>query len=110
MKKTYLLLAIIGFILPNVLVAIESLETGNTLLYANPIATMAGMFANRISTIFMIDLLFAVAVFFLWSWYEAKTNNIKGTHWIWLFTMMFGLAGGFPLFLYQREKAIASAT
>ena len=110
MKKTYLILAIIGFILPSILVSIESLETGNILLYANPIATINGMFANRISSIFMIDLLFAVLVFFIWSYSEGKKYKIKKVGLVWLMTMLLGLAGGLPLFLYMREKTIANKT
>ena len=72
MKKIYLVLSIIGFLLPNIFVAMESIETGNILLYANPAATIQGMFANRISSIFMIDLLLAVIVFFIWSYQESK--------------------------------------
>lgn len=104
MKKLYLLLAIIGFIAPTVLVFMESVETGNILLYANPVATIDAMFANRISSIFMIDLLFAVLVFFLWSYHEAKQKQIPKIGLVWLLTMLFGLAGGFPLFLYLRER------
>lgn len=84
----------------------ESAETGNILLYTNPIATAEGMFANRISTIFMIDLLFAVIVFFIWSYSEKKKYQIENIGVVWLLTMLLGLAGGFPLFLYFREKAI----
>ncbi|MEL6534851.1 MAG: DUF2834 domain-containing protein [Bacteroidota bacterium] len=104
MKKVYFVLTIIGFALPNFLVAQESIETGNILLYLDLPATMAGMFANRISTIFMIDLLVAVLVFILWSYQESKQLKIKGIGWIWLTTFLFGLGGGFPLFLYVREK------
>ena len=104
MKNTYLILAIIGFILPNIFVFMESVETGNILLYTNPLATMEGMFANRISTIFMIDLLFAVLVFFLWSYHEAKQHNVKRIGVVWVATMLLGLAGGFPFFLYLRES------
>ena len=104
MKKTYLILCIIGFISPNVLVAMESIETGNVLLYANPVATFTAMFANRISTIFAIDLLFAVLVFFIWSYQEAKKHQIPSLWLVWLLTMLLGLAGGFPLFLYLKEK------
>jgi len=77
MKNLYLVLAIIGFILPNILVFAESVETGNILLYANPMATINEMFANRISTIFMIDLLFVVVVFFIWSYFQSKKYGIK---------------------------------
>ena len=104
MKQTYLAFSIIGFIIPNVFVTLESIETGNILLYTNPAATMASMFANRISSIFMIDLLLALVVFFIWTKHEAKTHKIHGVAWVWALTMLFGLAGGFPLFLYLKEK------
>ena len=98
-------LSIIGFILPNIFVGIESIETGNILLYTNPMATIDGMFANRISSIFIIDLLFTVFVFFLWSYRESKLHGVKNIGMVWILTMLLGLAGGFPLFLYLREKA-----
>ncbi|MFY0687423.1 MAG: DUF2834 domain-containing protein [Cyclobacteriaceae bacterium] len=108
MQKIYLLLAIIGFISPSILVAIESFETGNILLYTYPLATIEGMFVNRISTIFMIDLLFTVLVFLIWTYHEGKKWGIKNIWLVWLLTMLFGLAGGFPLFLYLKEKSNTS--
>ena len=107
MKNTYLILAIIGFIAPSILVFIESVETSNILLYSNPALTLEGMFGNRISSIFMIDLLFAVLVFFLWSYKEAKKLGTRNIGFVWLLTMLLGLAGGFPLFLYLREKELS---
>jgi hypothetical protein len=106
-QNLYLILAILGFIAPSILVFIESIESGNVLLYANPIATIEGMFANRISTIFMIDLLFVVVVFFLWTYDDGKKNGVKRIGLVWLLTMLLGLAGGFPLYLYIREKTIS---
>ncbi len=97
-----------GFILPSIFVVIESIETGNILLYTDPLATLNGMFANAISTIFSIDLLFAVLVFFIWSFNEAKKHKIKSIYFVWILTLLFGLAGGLPLFLYLREKAYHS--
>ena len=108
MKNLYLVLSIIGFIAPSILVAIESVETGNILLYANPIATIEGMFANRISTIFLIDLLFTVAVFFVWTYFDGRKIGVKKTWLVWLLTMLFGLAGGFPFYLYLKEQTIAN--
>lgn len=105
MKKFYLIMAIIGFIAPNILVVIESFETGNILLYANPIATIEGMFANRISSIFMIDLLYTVLIFFVWTYIDGKKNGVKKLGVVWFLTMSLGLAGGFPLYLYLKEKA-----
>lgn len=106
LKKLYLVLAVIGFIAPNILVALESFENGNILLYTNIFATMEGMFANRISTIFMIDLLFAVLIFFIWSFNDAKKSGVKNIYVVWVLTMLLGLAGGFPYYLYLKEKAL----
>ena len=108
MKNIYLSLAIIGFVAPTILVLNESIETGNILLYANPIATLEGMFANRISSIFMIDLLFTVLVFFIWTYFDGRKIGLKKTWLVWLLTMLFGLAGGFPFYLYLKEKTIAN--
>lgn len=104
LKNTYLLLSIVGFIAPSILVTIESLETGNILLYTHPLETLRGMFANRIASIFMIDLLFTVMVFFIWSYRDAKKQGVKNIGMVWLLTLLFGLAGGFPLYLYFKEK------
>ena len=107
MKNKYLLLTILGTILPNIFVLRESLASGNILLYANPLATFQGMFANNISSAFVIDLLFIVVLFLFWSFGEAKKHKMKGLGWIWGYTFAFGIAGGLPLFLYVREKARA---
>ena len=90
------------------MVLTESIETGNILLYTNPLATIEGMFANRISTIFMIDLLFAVLVFFIWTYIDGKKYGINRLGLVWLLTLLFGLAGGFPFYLYLKEKTIAN--
>lgn len=105
MKNLYLFLAIIGFIAPSVLVLMESVETGNFLLYANPVHTFEQMFANRISSIFAIDLLFAVLVFFIWTYSLRNKIGASKVYLTWILTMLFGLAGGFPLFLYWKVKA-----
>jgi len=105
MNSLYLLLAIAGFIAPNIFVAIESIETGNWLLWLDPAATINGMFGNRISTAFVVDLLFAVLVALIWMWTEGSKRKMKN---LWMFpvlTLLFGLAGTLPLFLYNREKA-----
>ncbi len=104
MKQFYLLLSIIGFIAPNVFVTIESIETNNILLWLNPSATFNGMFSNRISTAFVVDLLVVVFIFFIWTYYEAKKYKMGYVWIIWILTMLFGMAGTFPLFLYLREN------
>ena len=104
MKQLYLILAIAGFIAPNIFVLTESIENNNILLWLDPKATMNGMFANNISTAFIVDLLFAVLVFFIWTYNEAVKYHIKNYWVIWILTLLFGMAGALPLFLYMREK------
>jgi len=103
MKRTYLLLTIIGTILPNIFVALESFNSGNFLLYFKPIDTFNGMFANNISSAFIVDLLFIVVLFLIWTYQESQRYKLKHTYWVWAYTFAFGIAGGLPLFLYLRE-------
>ncbi|HEU5291590.1 MAG TPA: DUF2834 domain-containing protein [Cyclobacteriaceae bacterium] len=106
MKTFYLFLAIIGFIAPNVLVFNESVETGNILLWLDPQATMNGMFGNRIGAAFVTDLLCVVFVALIWIVVESKKLGIKNS-WVYVvLTLLFGLAGPLPMFLYQREKIL----
>jgi hypothetical protein len=104
MKRIYLILSVIGFVAPNIFVGMQSMETGNILLLLDPAATMAGMYANTISTAFVVDLLVVVFIFFIWTNSEAKKYHMKNIWIIWLLTLLFGMAGTFPLFLYLREK------
>lgn len=106
MKKAYLTLAIIGTILPNIFVVKESIQSGNYLLYVNPLETFKGMFANNISSAFVVDLLFIVVLFLMWSYREAKRKKMKRVYLYWLYTFAFGIAGGLPLFLFFRENTV----
>ncbi|WP_020532260.1 DUF2834 domain-containing protein [Flexithrix dorotheae] len=106
MKKIYLILSVIGFILPNIFVALESIESGNILLWYNIPETFRAMFINYISSAFVVDLLVVVLIFFVWSYHEAKKFKIKNLWLIWVLTMAFGLSFTFPFFLYLREGKI----
>ena len=106
MKRNYLILAIIGFILPNIFVFKVMLETGNILLWTDIPTTFNSMFANDIASAFMVDLFFIVVLFMIWSFLQARKHRIKNLWAFWLFTFAFGIAGGLPLFLYFREKQI----
>ena len=108
MKKIYLILAIAGFIAPNIYTFKVSIETGNWLFLLDPAATLNGIFANDTSTAFIIDLIFGVIVFFIWSFSEATRLGIKNVWLIWLLTMLFGIGGSFTLFLYMRENVLDS--
>lgn len=104
MQNKFVWLTIIGTLLPNIFVFKESLATDNYFLYADPVATFQGMFANNISSAFAIDLLFVVLLFLCWSYQEAQRLRIKNYWLVWIYTFAFGIAGGLPLFLYIRQK------
>jgi hypothetical protein len=106
MKKIYAILSVIGFIAPNIWVTKVSLATGNVLFWLKPEETFAGMWANDISTAFIVDLLVVVMIFFVWTWNESKRLGMKKPYLIWVLTMLFGMAGTLPLFLYQRTSYI----
>jgi len=106
MKTLYTLLAIIGFIAPNILVVIESLETGNWLLLLDPAATLNGMFGNRIAAAFTTDLLFVVLTALIWMYFESRKVGVKNYLMYVVITFLFGLAGTLPLFLREREKKL----
>ena len=109
MKAFYLVAAIGGYAAANFLVVLESIQAGNILLWTRLLDTMSAMFANRISTIFVIDLLFVVLVAFVWMHHEAKRAHVERVWMYWLLTMLFGLAGTLPLFLYVRTRTLESA-
>lgn len=104
MKKQYLILTIIGTILPNIFVVIESMDSGNYLFYTDIPATFMGLFANNYSSAFVVDLLFIVVLFLIWTYKQAKRYNMKNIYLVWIYTFALGIAGGLPLFLYLKEK------
>jgi hypothetical protein len=109
MKNVFLFLAIVGFIAPNILVFNESVETGNILLWLDPRATLNGMFGNRIAAAFVTDLLCVVWAALIWIVYESKKLGMKNSWMYVVLTLLFGLAGPLPLFLYNREKVLEKA-
>ena len=76
------MLTILGTILPNIFVVRESIMSGNILFYAHPLDIFKAMFGNNISADFIVDLLFIVLLFMVWSYKESKKLEIKGIRWI----------------------------
>lgn len=103
-QTSYLILTIVGTILPNIFVVKESIATGNILLYRKPLETFEGMFATNISSAFITDLLFVVMLFLVWSYREARRLQMKNIYLVWIYTFALGIAGGLPLFLLFRER------
>lgn len=105
MKRTYLIFTIIGFILPGYFLWKVTFEDGNFLFWSNPSLTFSQTFVNDYSIAFFVDLLVIVYLFMFMSYKETKKLGMKkGTlFFCWVWTFIFGLASGAPLFLYLRE-------
>lgn len=106
MQGLYLTLAVIGYLAPGVPMAIESVRSGNLLFWTDPQRTTAELFANLTSTAFALDLAAVVVVALIWMTREARRVGVGRVWAYWLLTMLFGLGGTLPLFLYMRERRL----
>jgi hypothetical protein len=106
MARAYLGLAVVGFLVPNTFTLIESVETGNILFWADPARTTSELFVNRTSTAFALDLMATVVVTLIWMTREAARVGIGRVWRFWVLTLLLGLGGTLPLFLYFRERRL----
>jgi hypothetical protein len=108
MERVYLGLAIVGFLVPNTVTLIESVQTGNILFWADPARTTSELFANRTSAAFALDLFATAVAALIWMSREAGRVGIRRVWRFWALTLLFGLGGILPLFLYLRERRLAA--
>src|SRR5215212_7228364 len=106
MARVYLGLAVIGFVVPNTLTLIESVETGNILFWTDPARTTSQLFANRTSAAFGLDLFATALAALVWMTHEARRVGITRVWRFWVLALLFGLGGVLPLFFYVRERRL----
>jgi hypothetical protein len=101
MRRLYLVLAVLGFVLPYYFfvsfLIINGLDLG---------LLLSQLFANDISTFFAVDLIITAIVFLVFMVREAGRYQIR--NW-WLYivaTLAVGPSFAFPMFLYFREARI----
>ena len=108
MRKPYLSLAVIGFVLPYYFFVSFLIENGLDLQLL-----VSQLFANDISTFFAVDLIITAIVFLVFMYSEAQRYEMQN-RWLYLIaTLTLGPSFAFPLFLYFREgriEALASET
>jgi hypothetical protein len=109
MQGVYLTLAGIGYLAPGVPMVVESARSGNLLFWTDPQRTMSELFVNLTSTAFALDLAVAVFVALVWMTREARRVGMSRAWVFWLLTLLFGLGGTLPLFLYLRERRLHAA-
>ena len=104
MKTLYLILAIVGAVLPYVFFIQHFSSEGYSLT-----GFAAALFANPAAGGFTSDLLFTSAVF--WIFMFQQRSRKKGPHPI-LFivlNLLIGLSCAVPAYLYARERKVATA-
>lgn len=108
MQGVYLALAGIGYLAPGVPMLLESARSGNVLFWTDPQRTIVELFANRTSTAFALDLAAAVVVALVWITREARRLGMGRVWGYWVLTLLFGLGGTLPLFLFFRERRLVT--
>lgn len=102
-SKLYLILTIIGSILPWIFLD-QFLFSGN----ASATEFFAQALANPVAIALTIDLAISCLVFFCFAWFELQRLNVSH-RWLWLYlgcTFGVGLSCSLPLFLYLRERQL----
>ncbi len=103
MRRLYLLLAIMGFVLPYYFFIAFLLENGLDLGLI-----VSQLFENRISVFFAVDLIISAVVFLVFSYVESNRLGIRNW-WVFLIsTLMIGPSFALPLFLYFRHALVPS--
>jgi hypothetical protein len=106
LARLYLILTVVGFVVPNTVAVIESVQTGNILFWADPARTTSELFVNRTSTAFALDLLATAVAVLIWMTVEARRIGIRRIWIFWVLTLLFGMGGPLPLFFYVRERRL----
>lgn len=100
-----LVLAVLGFVIPNVMVGMFIVQEGGA-----PADFIAAVTASLPATQFTIDLLICCVAFLGWAcWDHARS----GVRWWWVAfpaTFLVGLCFGIPLYLLMRERALRLAS
>src|SRR5215470_4720431 len=103
-KNLYLALAILGLALPYYFLVSFVVATG-----PDPGAFVKELFATKISSFFVADLLISAVVFLVYLRPEARRYGMA-RWWIYVVaTLLVGLSFAFPLFLYVRESSVRAA-
>ena len=99
MKKIYLVLAIVGAILPYVFFIQFFQNEG-----INLPAFVGALFVNGAAGGFSADLLFTSFVFWLFMFVQQKRDRGPGPYLFIILNLTIGLSCALPAYLYAREK------
>lgn len=98
-KNFYLVMAVVGTVVPWVLFA--SFFTAHGLDIP---LFLQSLFANGAAGGFSADVLICIIIFWVWSWQDAAKHNIKRWWLVLPASFCVGLSLALPLYLYLRER------
>lgn len=101
-ERLLLVIAVVGFIVPNVFVIAFTVDEGFDLGAYFSLWT-----ASTPSTQLLVDLVIASLAFFVWAAVEGPKAGIE-RWWVCIpATLLVGLCFGLPLFLWMRERTLS---
>ena len=98
MKRLYLILAILGAVLPYIFFGLYIYDNG-----LNLPGFVSSLFANPPATGFTVDLLFTSIVFWIMMFYERRKSNGPNPLLFIILNLLIGLSCAFPAYLYARS-------
>ena len=103
-EKLLLLLAVAGFIVPNVMVAVFIAEHGLDLaLY------FESWFDTLPSAQLVVDLVIAFLALLAWASWDGPRSGVDRWWVVIPASLLVGVCFALPLYLYMRERAVGSA-
>lgn len=99
MKTLYLLLAIVGAVLPYAFLLQHFSSEG-----VSPSGFVSALFANPAAGGFTADLLFTSAVFWVFMFHQRRREKGPRAILFILLNLLVGLSCAFPAYLYARER------
>lgn len=100
MRKTWILIAVLGTVVPFYYLVPFFMEHGaNTSLFVEL------LFANSISRFFAVDLIISSMAFLLWSFFDSRKNNVTGWWMVLVANFLVGLSLALPLYFFKRHSS-----
>lgn len=100
MKTFYLVMAIIGTVIPWFFFGSFFVTNG-----IDVILFIESLFSTEPATAFSADILISIVIFLVWSYRDAQSKGIKRWWLVLPATACVGLSLALPLYLYFRETA-----
>jgi len=104
MRGFYMIMAVIGTMVPWAFFGSFFAANGLDLP-----GFLAGLFANGAAGGFSADILISIAVFWVWSWRDARRQGIDRWWWVLPSGCLVGLSLALPLYLWLREGTAQTA-